>query len=108
MAGPTLTASLQFDLRGQSGTIPLSSNHRVQTGLVVNLVTWSTWTNIAQDSAVFTGMAPDPISGTLVVHAWDPAAGISDIELRGVTIQNVSDRSLCTLNGRAQTSRLGR
>ena len=108
LSGPTLTASLQFDLRGQGGTIPLSSNHRVQTGLVVNLVTWSTWTNLAQDSAVFTGMAPDPITGTLVVHAWDPAAGIADIELRGVTIQNVSDRSLCTLNGRAQSSRLGR
>ncbi len=108
LRGPTLTASLQFDLRGQSGTIQLSSNHRVQTGLVVNLVTWSTWTNLAQDSAVFTGMAPDPITGTLVVHTWDPAAGIADIELRGVTIQNVSDRSLCTLNGRAQTSRLGR
>ncbi|MFO0723356.1 MAG: hypothetical protein U1E65_06215 [Myxococcota bacterium] len=108
LRGPSLAASLQFDLRGQTGTIPLSTRHRIDTGLVVNLVTFTTWTNISQDPNVITGGAPDPILGTLVVHAYQPESGIADIELRGVQLENVSDHSLCRLDGRATTTRLGR
>jgi hypothetical protein len=108
LRGSSLAASLQFDLQGQSGFIELSSQHRIQTGLVINLVTWSTWTNLAQDPDAITGQIPDPISGALLVRAYDPARGVMDIELQSVTIQNVSDLSFCTLDGRVETTRLGR
>jgi len=108
LRGFTLAASLQLDLRGQSGVINLSTRHRIDTGFVVNLVTHSTWTNISQDSQVITGMRPDTISGTLNVRSYDGPQGVMDIELQNVRLQNASDLSFCTVSGRVRTFRLGR
>lgn len=106
--GFQLVSSLQFDLAGQSGAITLGTQHRIQTGLVVNLVIGSTWTNLSQDVDVITGAAPDTISGTLVVHDYQPQVGVVAIDLVNVRLQNASDLSFCTLNGTVRTTRLGR
>ena len=106
--GFQLVSSLQFDLAGQGGTITLGTQHRIQTGLVVNLVIGSTWTNLSQDVDVITGAVPDTISGTLVVHDYRPQVGVVAIDLVNVRLQNASDLSFCTLNGTVRTSRLGR
>ncbi|MBK6684976.1 MAG: hypothetical protein IPG45_10965 [Deltaproteobacteria bacterium] len=106
--GFQLVSSLQFDLAGQSGTITLGTQHRIQTGLVVNLVIGSTWTNLSQDVDVITGALPDTITGTLVVHDYRPQVGVVAIDLVNVRLQNASDLSFCTLNGTVRTSRLGR
>jgi len=106
--GSTLLASLQFDLGGYRNSLPLSTQHRIDTGVVVNLVAPTTWTNIAQDSRVYTGEIPDPISGVLTVNSYTPAQGITDISFSNVTLQNVVDDSLCTINGTITTQRIGR
>jgi hypothetical protein len=106
--GFNLVASLQFDLQGQGGTIALGTRHRIDTGLVVNLVIGSTWTNLSQDVDVITGVEPDTISGTLVVNSYDPANGVANIDLLNVRLQNASDLSFCTISGNVTTTRLGR
>ncbi len=108
LRGSSLTASLQFDFRGQSGVIALGTRHRIDTGLVVNLVTQSTWTNLSQDTQVIIGMAPDTIGGTLNLRSYDGPRGIMDVELTGVRLQNPSDLSFCTVSGRIRAQRLGR
>jgi hypothetical protein len=102
--GATLSGSLQFDLGG-TGVYALSTQHRVDTGTVVNLVdiAQGTWTNL--DSDALTG-GVDTIGGTLTVHAWDPASGISDLELDGVSLLNVVDGNVCTLDGTIVTTEL--
>lgn len=108
MRGFTLAASLQFDFRGQSGVIALGTRHRIDTGLVVNLVMQSTWTNLSQDTQVITGMRPDTIGGTLNLRSYDGLRGVMDVELTNVRLQNPSDLSFCTVNGRIRSTRLGR
>lgn len=110
LRGSRLVTSLQFALprSGAIGTHRISTDARVNTGLVVNLVLQATLTNIAQDPQVISGQRPDPISGTLIVRAWDPQRGVADIELLGVTLQHVVDQSLCTLTGSVRTTRIGR
>jgi hypothetical protein len=108
MRGFSLAASLQFDFRGQTGVIALGTRHRIETGLVVNLVLQSTWTNLSQDTQVITGMRPDTIGGTLNLRSYDGPRGIMDVELTNVRLQNPSDLSFCTVNGRIRAQRLGR
>jgi hypothetical protein len=103
-SGATLTGSFQFDLAG-AGVYALSSQHRVDTGTVVNLVdiAQGTWTNL--DSDALAGRV-DTIGGTLTVHAWDPASGVSDLELDGVSLLNVVDGNVCTIDGTIVTTEL--
>lgn len=102
--GASLTGSFQFDLAG-AGVYALSTQHRVDTGTVVNLVdiAQGTWTNL--DSDALTG-GVDTIGGTLTVHAWDPASGVSDLELDGVSLLNVVDGNVCTIDGTIVTTEL--
>ena len=95
--GGSLSGSFQFDLTG-AGTMQLSSQHRVDTGNVINMVeiTQGTWTNLDAD-ALAGGV--DAIGGTLVVNTWDPAAGVADIEFQGVSLLNVVDGTVCTIDG---------
>ena len=108
LQGGLLTASVQFDLGDQRGMIPLSTQHRVDTGLVVNLFAQTTWTNIAQDPGVLSGGVPDPIQGALFVQTWEPAQGRAEVEFLNVTLQNASTNGLCTINGTVHSDRLGR
>lgn len=103
--GATLTGSFQFDLDVTApDSMELSSQHRVDTGNVLNLVdTSSTWTNL--DADALSGQ-PDTIGGTLVISAWDPAAGISELEFDNVSLRNVSDGGVCTVNGTIVTTEL--
>nr|MCH9681193.1 hypothetical protein [Deltaproteobacteria bacterium] len=82
----------------RAGTMQLSSQHRVDTGNVINMVeiTQGTWTNLDAD-ALAGGV--DAIGGTLVVNTWDPAAGVADIEFQGVSLLNVVDGTVCTIDG---------
>jgi hypothetical protein len=102
--GATLSGSFQFDLAG-TGVYALSSQHRVDTGTVVNLVdvAQGTWTNLDAD-ALSGGV--DTIGGTLTVHTWDPASGVADLALDGVSLRNVSDANVCTIDGTIVTTKL--
>lgn len=99
----TLTGSFQFDIPAP-GTMQLSTQHRVDTQTVVNLVdTTSTWTNLDPDSF---GDAEDRVSGTLAVTDWNPSEGQSSIAFTDVSLVNVVDYSVCTINGTIETTEL--
>lgn len=105
--GGALTGSLQLALEDPPGTVNLSTQHRIDSGSVINLVIDTTWTNIAMDSAgVLGGTVTDPIGGQLVIRTYDEAAGMVDIDFVGVTLQNPSTGSICRIDGRLQTFRL--
>ncbi|MAQ19033.1 MAG: hypothetical protein CMN30_30070 [Sandaracinus sp.] len=105
--GGALEGSVQLDLDGAGSTETLSSQHRVDTAQVVNVITDTTWTNLAMDSgSVLGGSAPDPIAGTLTIADYRPADGVLDVTFAGVVLQNPSDGSLCEVDGRLRTFRL--
>ena len=97
-SGATLTGSFQFDLDG-AGTLQLSSQHRVDTGTVINMVdiAQGTWTNLDSDALVPGGV--DTIGGTLVVESWNPSEGEAVIGFQGVSLRNVVDGGVCTIDG---------
>ena len=99
--GAALTGSLQFDLDGV-GVYALSTQHRVDTGTVVNLVeiTQGTWTNLDPDG--FNGR--DTIGGTLTVTQWDPASGVSELHFENVSLRNTSTAGVCTIDGTIVTT----
>lgn len=106
-AGGSVTGSVQLDLDGAGASETLSSQHRVDTGQVVNVITSTTWTNLAMDSGgVLGGTVADPIGGTLTIADYRPNDGVLDITFTGVTLQNPSDGTVCTVDGRLQTYRL--
>ena len=99
--------SIQLALQDERGSVTLGTQHRVDTGAVINVVSGTTWTNIAMDSSgVLTGDVPDPIGGTLNVATYDESAGMLDITFSAVTLQNPSDGSVCQIDGRLRTSGL--
>jgi hypothetical protein len=101
--GATLTGSFQFDQLAV-GVFEISSQQRVDTGLVINLTdVSSTWTNLDSDGLV---SGNDTISGTLTVDAWSPSRGVSSLQLDAVTLRNVVDGGLCTVNGTIETTML--
>ncbi|MEM7160622.1 MAG: hypothetical protein AAF799_47740 [Myxococcota bacterium] len=102
--GATLSGSFQFELDG-TGTMQLSTQHRIDTGNVINMVevAQGTWTNL--DSDALTG-EPDSIGGQLVVNTWDPANGVADLQLDGVSLLNVVNGNVCTINGTIVTDEL--
>ncbi len=62
------------------------------------------WTNMTIDlMPVRQGRIPDPISGSITVTEYDPELARADITFHRVTLQNMQDGSLCTLDGRLQT-----
>ncbi len=95
--GGTLSGSFQFDLEGPA-TMELSTQHRVDTGTVVNMVDvgQGTWTNIDND-ALSGGV--DSIGGTLDVQIWNPAQGQAEIVFDGVSLMNVTSGNVCTIDG---------
>lgn len=106
-SGGALTGSVQLALQGERGLLSLSTQHRVDTGAVVNVIVGTTWTNLARDSgAVLSGEAADPIGGDLNVRTYDEASGRIDVEFIGVTLQNPSTGTVCRIDGRLQTYRL--
>ncbi|MEZ4340685.1 MAG: hypothetical protein R3B82_29030 [Sandaracinaceae bacterium] len=106
--GGALVGSIQLALRGQPRHCPyLSTQHRIDSGSVINVVVDTTWTNIAMDSAgVLGGTVTDPIGGQLTIRTYDEAAGMVDVDFTAVTLQNPSTGSVCQIDGRLQTFRL--
>lgn len=101
--GASLTGSFQFD-ELSVGTFEISSQNRVDTGLVINLTDIaSTWTNLDSDALV---SGNDTISGTLTVETWSPARGVATLQLDAVTLRNVVDGGLCTVDGTIETTAL--
>lgn len=84
--------SIQFDLKMTSGTIALSTAERIANGTVINLIQQTTWTNISSDQV-------DPIAGTIAVNDYQEQAGIVDLVLTGVVLQDPGDLSLCMIDG---------
>ena len=95
--GATLSGSFQFDLDGPA-TMALSTQHRVDTGTVVNMVdvAQGTWTNMDSDALPD---GPDSIGGTLDVQVWSPARGRAEIVFDGVSLMNVASGNVCTIDG---------
>ncbi|MBL4686243.1 MAG: hypothetical protein JKY37_16740 [Nannocystaceae bacterium] len=102
--GGTLTGSFQFDLDGPA-TFALSTQHRVDTGTVINLVDpgQGTWTNLDPDSF---GSKVDAVGGTLDVSVWTPSEGMAVIEFSGVSLVNVTTGNVCTIDGTVETEEL--
>ena len=107
LQGGQLQASLQVDLGSATGAQIISTRGRLETGLAINLVTGSTWTNASTDPEVIAGNAPDPVEGTLLITAYSPMFGVADLTFIGVVLANTDDGSLCTINGTLTTERLG-
>jgi|GEM_PF-2485155 len=95
--GASLTGSFQFDLDGPA-TFALSTQHRVDTGTVVNMVDigQGTWTNL-DSNALPDG--PDTIGGTLSVDVWNPSQGEAEITFDGVSLLNITNGNVCTIDG---------
>jgi hypothetical protein len=95
--GGTLSGSFQFDLDG-TGSMQLSTQHRVDTENVINMVDvgQGTWTNM--DSDALSG-GEDSIGGTLTVSAWNPSRGEADLSFAGVSLMNLSNGNVCTIDG---------
>ncbi len=107
VSGAGLTGSIQLSMDGASGTIALSSMHRVDSGQVVNVIAGTTWSNLAMDYAgVVSGTIEDPIQGSIVVNEYAASEGRIDLEFVGVQLQNPGDGSLCSIEGTLVTSRL--
>ena len=102
--GGMLSGSLQFELDGP-GVMELSTQHRIDTGNVINMVEISqgTWTNLDAES-LMGGI--DAIGGTLVINTWEPASGESELEFQDVSLLNVVDGNVCTINGTIVTTEL--
>ena len=96
-SGATLTGSFQFDLDGPA-TFQLSTQHRVDTMTIVNMVDigQGTWTNL--DSDALSG-GVDSIGGTLDVQVWEPSEGRAEIVFDSVSLMNVSTGNVCTIDG---------
>lgn len=95
--GASLTGSFQFDLDG-TGSMTLSSQHRVDTGNVINMVDigQGTWTNL--DSDALSG-GEDSIGGTLDVDVWNPSRGQAELTFNAVSLMNVVNGNVCTIDG---------
>jgi hypothetical protein len=101
MAVSTTTAplsSIQLSLTEMSGTVQLSTQERVATGDVINLVTGgTTWTNVSTST-------PDSISGSIVIHDYRQSEGIADIDFDAVVLANVQSEAPCTIDGNLTTT----
>lgn len=98
-SGAALTGSVQLALQSERGVVSISTQHRIDTGAVINVIVGTTWTNISSDS-------PDPISGTLIVDQYQQSQGLMDITFQNVVLENVADGSLCEINGTLVTTGL--
>jgi hypothetical protein len=87
------------------GTTSISSQHRIDTNTVINLMAdRDIWTNLTMDNiAVARGRIPDPISGSITVTEFDPELARCDITFQNVTLQHMQNGGICTINGRLQT-----
>lgn len=103
-AASPLTGSIQLALEDPPGTVAISTQHRIDSGSVINVIAGSTWTNIALNSAdVLSGAIADPIGGTVEIRTYDEAAGMVDVSFDAVTLQSASDGSICQVDGRLRT-----
>ncbi|MCH2109375.1 MAG: hypothetical protein MK135_08595 [Polyangiaceae bacterium] len=84
--------------------IELSSEHRSDTGLVINLQLYSGrfLTNLDTNYDFQDGF--DGVSGAIIVNDWQPENGIMDIEFDAVTLVQLNSTSDCELNGRVKTT----
>jgi hypothetical protein len=91
-------SSIQLVLHETSGSVQLSTQERVATGDVINVIANSTtWTNVSTQM-------PDTIKGTLKVNHYDQTGGVIDLGFSGVVLENVQDHSLCHVDGTLVTT----
>ena len=96
--GGTGDSSIQVALQGATGVQTLSTQHRVDTGIVINLIDdGATWTNIAS-------FQPDPITGTMEIVTNEQSDGRVELVFTSVTLALTGTQpSLCTINGSVET-----
>ncbi|MCB9594176.1 MAG: protein kinase [Sandaracinaceae bacterium] len=99
-----LTGAVYMGFPGGPGTYQLSTQQRMDTQTAINvMVGQSMWTNMTTDvMAVRNGRIADPVSGSVEVRSFDSDLATADVTFTNVTLQNMSNGSICTLNGRLQ------
>jgi len=102
-----IQASLQLDLGANTGAQIISTRGRLETGLIINVLTAQTWTNGSTDTDVISGSAPDPVRGTLLISAFRPEIGVSDVTFVDVVLVSPVDDAKCALSGTIRSVRLG-
>jgi serine/threonine-protein kinase len=100
-----VSGSITLMLPGINGTTNISSQQRIDTQTVINVMAGQQiWTNLTMDSvAVANGRIPDPISGSITVTEFDPELARCDLTFHNVTLQHMQNGGICTVNGRLQT-----
>jgi serine/threonine-protein kinase len=101
-----LTGSIMLSYHGPTGEVPISTQNRMDTQTAINvMVGQQIWTNMTMDvTAVQRGRIPDPVSGSMTVTSFDSDLATMDVTFHNVTLQNMRDGSICTMNGRVRTS----
>ena len=91
-------SSIQVSLQSATGLQTLSTQHRVDTGIVINLIDdGTTWTNIAS-------FQPDPVTGTMNIVENAQSEGRVDLVFSGATLVLTGTQpSYCVLSGTVQT-----
>jgi hypothetical protein len=99
LTASSITGAFELVLNGMLGPVTIDTANRESSGLVIDLVVDTTYTNVSSDT-------PDPISGTLTINADDPANGVVDLGFDEVVLQDPESGNLCTVNGTLVTTRL--
>ncbi|HJL14254.1 MAG TPA: serine/threonine-protein kinase [Sandaracinaceae bacterium LLY-WYZ-13_1] len=105
MGGVTGSIMMQFPNLEPGGTVQLSTQHRMDTQTAINVMQGQQlWTNMTMDTlAVQRGRIEDPISGSMTIREWDPELARVDITFHQVSLQNMRNGNICTMNGRLRT-----
>ncbi len=100
-----ITGSLTLMLPNQPGTVQISTRQRMDTQTVINVMQGQQiWTNMTIDvTPVLSGRIPDPVRGSVTITEFDAELARADITFHDVTLQNMQNGGLCTVNGRLQT-----
>jgi serine/threonine-protein kinase len=101
MLGSYIGGTMTIDPKGQTGPIELSTRHRIDTQVIVNLTTSTTWTNLSSNGV--TRRDRDQIKGTLTIGTWDLRNMKFDLTFDGVVLENVSDNTTCRIDGRIRS-----
>lgn len=97
--------TFQLGLEGVPEVVHLNSRIRNGDYFIINLFDGdTTYNNVAHDPRFWGGTIPDPIRGTLTIHAFNAGTGVVDLEFDQVVLQrshpSVAD---CEITGRLRT-----
>jgi hypothetical protein len=92
---------MSIDARNTTGPVTLSTRHRIDSQFSVSFMgPDGTYSNLSRQGLI--RPANDPIHGTLTVHSFDPPNGYFDLEFNDVVVEEATNESRCTINGRVR------